>query len=418
VTVRIGLWLVLFFIPASAALADNSNRQILPLGESEAFLGNTGVGRATDTGGVYYNPAGLAELRANRVSVTGSVYVNITTQTDAIVHLDGADVPYKASAFNTIPATYAGAYRWDEWVVAFSVLVPSSIQVENRVPFTTLNTRSNLVHTTRISDLWIGLSAARRLNEQWNVGASFFGVQHQESNSTALDLQYPGSTSSKVTTSIQQMNLNVFGFSAVLGVSYQPTPWMSLGFRAQSPLLSVYGKADSFQSTHGVTGGVITNSGEDLQGTAASYQLPIDMTLGTAVSPWSTLTLLADVSLQVGSTYDSIPASTSNSHVDLKPTPRFNLGVEFKPTPTFPIRMGFFYNPSANAGSPGTVGFLQEDFYGVTAGIGLNSSRVETGIGAFLLQSTGQSTPFGADGTVSSLSTRAVGALLTASYLL
>ena len=59
-------------VVSSTARADNSNPNLIPFGETESFLGNAGVGRANDTGAVYYNPSGLAELESGRISVSAA----------------------------------------------------------------------------------------------------------------------------------------------------------------------------------------------------------------------------------------------------------------------------------------------------------------------------------------------------------
>jgi hypothetical protein len=410
-----------FLLMSSApaiAFNSNSNRQIIPLGESEAFMANTGVGRATDTGAVYYNPASLAEMSAGRVSVTSSVYLSFNTKTDALIHFDNTNVGFQASGFNTIPAFYVAAYKLGDWFGALSILVPDSIQVDNRAPFTTPNTSSNIVQSQRSSDLWLGLTLARRLDERWSLGCSLFGIQHQETLSLGLDVQFPGAATSALATSLEQENLDSLGLSAVFGAAFAATDWFRLGLRFQTAFLQVYGQADTFQANHQVSGGSVTTSGEAKQGTSANYRMPFDMTVGTAflVSDW--FAFLADLSLQLGSTYSSIPGSVLNEDVSLTPTPRLNLGLELKPAQWLPVRAGFYYNPSANGGNAGTEGYIAENFLGFTAGVGLNSERVGTGVGFFYVWSSGSTTPIGAPGTVSSVSSHGVGGLLTASYIL
>ena len=197
----LGCFLILAGAPGSqAAFASNanSNPQIMPFGESEAFLGNAGVGRATDTGAVFYNPSGLAEIESGRVTVNGSIYMGFKTKTDSLIRLDETDIPYEASGFNTIPGFYVAALRLGDWTGALSVLVPSSIQVENRVPFETPNTRGNLLQTTRQSDLWLGLSVARKLGDRWAVGMSIFGIYHEEALSLGVDIRFPDFATSKL----------------------------------------------------------------------------------------------------------------------------------------------------------------------------------------------------------------------------
>jgi hypothetical protein len=86
------------------------------------------------------------------------------------------------------------------------------------------------------------------------------------------------------------------------------------------------------------------------------------------------------------------------------------------PEPRVPIRFGAYYDPSANGGHAGEANFLKEDFYGLTAGVGLNDEHVRTSVGAFYVWSSGEATPGNAPGMVASLNSRGFGALLTTAY--
>ena len=408
------------FTPSAHAYNSNSNRQIIPLGETEAFLGNAGVGRANDTGAVYYNPSGLAELSSGRVSVTGSAYLSFDTRTDGAFFVDQTTVGYEASGFNTIPAFYVAAYKMDDWVTAISVLVPNSLQVESRSPFTTPSTQSTIIAATKSSDLWIGLSAARKVDEHWNLGVTLFAIQHQEATTVGLDMTFPANPTTSLTTSMEQVTLATIGLSATFGITYLPDdPQWRFGLRAQTSLVQLGGNADTFISSHKETGGVIASTVEDKRATEAHYQLPFDFTLGSAYIANDWLTVLADVSMQLGADYSSIPGSTVTEQVNLKPTPRFNLGMEFKTAKWMQLRTGFFYNPSANGQDSNTPGYSAEDFYGLTAGIGINSAKVRTGVGVFYVWSSGQSIPTGSPSTTPSKSnSRGTGLVLTTSFLL
>ena len=48
------------------------NPNLLPLGEEEALLANTGTARSGSTGAVFYNPAGLSTVEGTSFSLSGS----------------------------------------------------------------------------------------------------------------------------------------------------------------------------------------------------------------------------------------------------------------------------------------------------------------------------------------------------------
>ncbi|HEY3820630.1 MAG TPA: outer membrane protein transport protein [Polyangiaceae bacterium] len=397
---------------ATTARADNSpsNPNLIPLGETEAFLGNAGVGRANDTGAVYYNPSGLAELESGRVSVSGAVYMSFSVQYQAALNIDNTNIPLKVSGFDTIPSTYVATRRLGDWVAAFSVIVPNSMSLSDHVSFTTPNTTTNVVYSTQASDLWIGLSLAHKLGDHFSLGATIFGMQHSETQVIGVDVE---NGPNAFGTNLERTSLDALGLSAVVGATYIPTDWLRIGLRAQTPFIQVHGSGDTYEITHPLGG---ASTSEDIQG-GGNYGKPFDFTLGAAVTPAPWLTLLADVSLQLALSFTEFPSSNELDDVtSYKAAPRVNVGAEVLPDPSYPIRVGFLYDPNANSGNPGDPGYAGEDFFGVTAGVGFTSPHVKTCVGGFYLWSNGQATVSGTNNAVAAYNSTAFGALLTTAY--
>jgi hypothetical protein len=411
-------WLMIASL-APTARADNKNPNLLPLGEAESFLGNAGVGRANDTGAVYYNPAGLVELGEGRISISGSIYLSVSTHYDSFVRFDNTNIPFDNSGFFTIPSAYVATRRLGGWTGALSVLVPTSFQASNRLPFATPSTIDNLIQSTSQSELWVGLSAAHKLGDRFAVGLTAFGVLHEETATFGLDFQNPSTMA--FASDIGQTDSTVFGFVATLGLAYLPTDWLRFGFRAQSALLQVYGKETAYQEIHTVgSSGAPVSMGGGESG-SANYAMPFDFTLGAAVTPAPWFAVLADVSLQTGASYSTFPSSASfNEDVTLRPTPRFNLGVEMHPAAAFPVRVGVYFNRSAEGRNPGDANYSKLDYYGLTAGVGLDTLlqqfKVRTTVGGFFAWGNGEATPIGTTATTAAISSNAIGVLLTTGY--
>jgi hypothetical protein len=399
-----------------AAYANNSNPNLYPLGENEPFLGNTGIGRADDTGAVYYNPSGLAELAADRIAVSGAAYLVFSNHSDAFLNIDNTNIPFNTSGYVTIPSLYAATRRAGAWVGAFSVLVPETLTLDNSLPLDTPNTHGKIIYSSNQSEIWFGLSAARKLGEHWSVGLSLFGIQHHMAQTLGLDIQNKNMAST-FTSSISQLSLDTFGFSAILGVTYLPTHWLRFGLRAQTPLWQIYGAGSSYQTNHVVTNGMVTTTGENVAGQANS-PMPFDFGVGAAVTPWEPLTLLADVSLQIGESYSTLPASMAlNQMVALNTTPRVNVGMEIRLNRAFTLRFGGFYNPSTNGGNPGDPSYAKDDYYGLTGGIGFSETHVRTSLGGYYTQSSGSMTTVGVTPATSSVTNRGIAGLVTTAYV-
>jgi hypothetical protein len=391
--------------------ASASNPNLIPLGETEAFLGNAGVARATDTGAVYYNPSGLAELESGRISVSGAVYMSYSVQYQAALNVDNTNIPLKVSGFDTIPSTYVATRRFGDWVGAFSVIVPSSLSLNDHVSFNTPKTTTNVIYSDQISDLWLGLSLAHKIGDHFSLGVSVYGMQHSETLVIGADIE-EGTTAFGTTQ--ERTSLDALGLSAIVGATYIATDWLRLGLRAQTPFIQVHGTGDTYETLHPLGG---AGSTEDISA-GGNWGKPFDFSLGAALSPAPWFTLLADVSLQLGLTYTEFPSSNDfGGTTSYKTTPRLNAGVEILPDPSYPIRVGFLYDPNANSGNPGDPGYAGEDFFGVTAGVGFASPHVKTCVGGFYLWSNGQATVSGsANNAVAPYNSTAFGALLTTAY--
>ena len=405
-------WIIALTLFSAPAFADVSNRQIFPLGEKESYMGNAGTGHAWDTGAVYYNPAGLTEIPQDKVSVTGSLYLSFSTSTDAVAVLDSKKIPYDAGGFNTIPGTFVAALKHDEWTVAFSALVPESLQTENRSSFKTTNTTGDIVQFYRVGDLWLGLSGARKLNDQWSVGFTVFGINHSESQLNTVDVKFPTSPNSVVTSESRAM-FSSFGLSAVLGVAYKPSDTVTFGLRVQTPLVNFNAKADTLVTTHTVNNGSLTNSGEDRMGNSANYQLPLDLTFGSFFQPSPWLGIYWDSSLQMPTQYNTIPGSTLGTDVTSKLSYRTNLGLELGWIESTPIRLGFLYDPSTAASSthPDHI-----DYVGLSGGFLMRSKHLETGLGGFYLWGSGTNS-IDSSTILGDVKVHGAGVLLTTAYL-
>ena len=404
----------------STALADVYNRQLQPFGEKQAFMANTGTGDASDAGAVYYNPAGLADLRHDRVSVTGSVYMNFASTSEAVTFLAGRPIPYTAAGFNTIPGTLVITRRIGDWTLAGSALVPESYQFDNRSRFSVPGYEGAFVQSFLTQDLWVGLSAAHAVggsDSRLKVGVTAWGVKHEQSQLLSLPVLVSTQANTMISVA-SRVAYSTLALSATLGASYRATEDLKIGLRVQLPTWQLSGTGDVYVFNSIVSSGTVTTTTEDLSGSGlpAYYQLPLDATLGVAADLSPVLKLLADLSVQFGARFSSLPNSTQSKSFAPVPSPRLNVGMEAKWFESFPIRWGAFYNPSALhnlARVEGENG--KADYLGLTAGFGYVSEHVETSLGGFAFYGFSRGIEMGTGATVGG-SVVGTGFLVTTAY--
>jgi hypothetical protein len=88
--------------------------------------------------------------------------------------------------------------------------------------------------------------------------------------------------------------------------------------------------------------------------------------------------------------------------------------MEFLPAPSVPVRLGFFYNPSAEGHDRSSSDYARDDYVGLTAGVGINDEHVRTSVGGFYIWSSGETNSGGA---ITNASIVAKGAMLTTAYV-
>jgi hypothetical protein len=175
--------LVAIFIMAAlphGAIAQLSyNTNILPLGDKEALLGNTGTGGLGSTGAVFYNPAALTLLEGSSFSLSGSAYMQYSFKTKPFAVIDGNVLDYSGSGFQSVPTSLVMARSLGTWKVAFSLLVPTQFKYEGQQDWrlTVGGTPYRLKILQNYSEAIFmgGLSVARKINDRWSWGVSVYG---------------------------------------------------------------------------------------------------------------------------------------------------------------------------------------------------------------------------------------------------
>lgn len=401
--------------------ADVFNRQIIPLGEKAAYMANTGTADSSASGAVYYNPACLAGIKDNKISVSGSVYFTFNVNFDALARIDNTNISYQAKGLNTIPSTYISTFKKWNSTFAFSVLMPDSIQVEGAQKFSTPNTSGVLTPYQNKKSIWAGLSGSRVLDEKWSIGATVFGIQYSNANQFATTVNFL-TPSNTVASSVNRTDVTVYGLSWVLGLLYKASQDLEIGYRIQTPILQVAGTANTYTENASSISGTVSTQIEDKQGIPAHYDLPTDTTLGIAYRLHPKVKALLDLSYQWGVDYKSIPDSTisttsSDAYVS-DPTARSNAGLEWKCTDKMSVVGGFFYNPSSiHQLSSKTIGKIKADIFGTSAGLLLAEDHIQTGLGLFYLWGNGQSLLGPPDNLLVGTSVNGGGVLLTTSYV-
>jgi long-subunit fatty acid transport protein len=359
----------------------SDNRGLFPIGEVESFMANTGVALSGSTGAVYYNPAGLASLEQNHISLSANLYMNIHSEQTPIETIDGVDLDYSTSGLQSIPDAFVSVGKWNDWHYAFSVLIPEQIQTQSTVLFTTPSYPTiQLSGTNSIQLLMVGFSAARRTEYDYDLGFGCFYSMYQ----TTQDQSFTGEPASATKAAViySYYNAQVNGVLCNLGMQKQATPDLRWGFTARLPLTPTSKQGTATQFVQDPTSGNSQSTGPE--SVNADYQIPADFSLGFEYRLSDSLKTYLDISYQLASSYNTgdIGAADLSNHA----VARASLGVDYKMYDTFHLYAGAGYNPSSvNADEDNAA----EDFMIGTLGGRWINGNSNMGLGVLYAKSNG-----------------------------
>jgi hypothetical protein len=401
---------------AAIARADETNRNLFPIGEGESMRANAGIA-GSSPGSVFHNPAGLAKIEHPELAVSGTTLMYFRSYTQRLFQLD-EPVPYSASGFAPIPASLVSTYKAGSFSLATAILVPDLFQLDNRQRHDTPMARLELLQSVRRQDLWIGGSIARKLGDRAGVGLSLFGVRRQSISNSFFLLSVtsmPG-TFTQATTS---ETVSIIGLNAVVGAYVDVAPWLTIGARIEPPFLQLSGSASIYQAQVASDGTTTTTSEVDLGDVSINQPVPADFGIGFALRPSDSVGIYLDFSLQLPKTYTFVddPALGPPVEVELEAAPRGSIGADVQVTEKIALHGGAMFNRAAKRRLE-EEGDSREDFYGGTLGLSWSSKRTRTGLGVFVGRSASKIVPAFAPGEAQSASTTVFAGLLTVAYML
>ncbi|HEX4923085.1 MAG TPA: hypothetical protein VFV50_03330 [Bdellovibrionales bacterium] len=406
------LVLASFAWPARANLY---NPQIMPLGESEAFMANTGVAESGSSGAVFFNPGALATQKGSKISLSGVAYVFFNYKADSALRVDNTDLPYNADGYNGVPFSVVSTKRTGPWVLGLSVMETDLKTYENKVAWRTPNGSVNILQNLNQSEMWLGGTASRQLTDSTGLGLSAFVIRRTESVTNTWFINNnidPTGTAGFVTSRTQAA---FTGLVLLAGFYQQVDSDTSWGARLRLPSFQLAGSLDSYASVQQLSGGVLTKNEADETGLKATAKTPIDLSLGLSRQLGANMRLLADLGYQLGIDY-MVLEDRQSGPVRTAPTLRLNLGMRYDLSENAALRGGFFYNPSAQAKLE-EEGDSREDYYHFSAGYQFQEEHLTTGIGVFYQFSRGEVIPLEAPDARSAVSTSSYGAILTSGYV-
>ena len=396
-------WLLLALAIPSAVLAQplNLNRNLLPLGDREAFTANAGAGRRGSNTAAYYNPAGLFYVDHASVSASGSTYLFLDTE-QTPRGPSALPIQSRAEGVSTIPSTIAVSRRYGEWAFSLNVLVPESFELRTlqTADFGTVYTATAI--TEQDEDLWLGGAAAYGIADWLSVGISGFVIRSsgfetafsvaQFGQPTNPPLPGPGPSflqPDAVGLSTSYFNAEVWSVAGGAGLLWSPFEWLDIGAGVTSRSLQQSHEAELYTTTVTASAGTLSTRTAYYPDLAMNYRLPLDARMGFGIRPAESLLLLLDVGWQDGESYAVIRTNEATRQVSTENTYRCMLGAEWQFSERFTLLGGLLYNPSAVRAVSQATHNTRQDYRGASLGITYTDELFRLSFGVYYLSGRG-----------------------------
>ncbi|NVK26571.1 MAG: hypothetical protein HWE14_00940 [Flavobacteriia bacterium] len=275
-----------FLIAVMAALSSvmgfaqgDFSQNLMPLGDIESLIGNTGTGGVHSTGAVYYNPAALTDLSGTNFSFSGNAYFRFQFKSKPFLTIQGEELDFEGSAYRSLPSSLISTKNWGDWTLGFSLVIPSSFYIEGK-EFWQLNNAGDPLniqaqHNFSEDYFLAGFSAARKLGNGWSVGGTLTGQYYYYLSTVGVNI-YSVNNPSIVSVTSNRQTLESYSLYLNVGILKR---WekFSMGLRVITPSIRLSGSGDfyAFNYTSGTPSQEI-----DIIGGRVHKVTPVDFRLG------------------------------------------------------------------------------------------------------------------------------------------
>ncbi len=368
----------IFLLFAARSLANEANYQEYNVGDRASGMGGAACAIAESLDACFYNPAGLAWVRNNSVSVSASLYgFDKYGESDSLY--PGEDL--STDAFMTIPSSMGSVIALgSNSAVAFSVFVPNKTLISEIVAYWDEQHFFNFYVDDQT--LWVGPSFGCALSPELSVGASLFGVYRTYSHFESV---YLGNYEVSQSYNLKHQNV---GILSLLGMQYTPGDRWHFGLTCQTPSVNIWGDG-KFEGHYALaTEGGSQSEADYAENMDSDNHLPAKFSAGAAWMKPKSYGVAADLTYhlptsfaRVDGVFESGKEASLIAHraavVDM------NVGCEYYVRGTYPVRGGFFTSFSTapdpdieHADYPAQI-----DLYGLTASVGVEQERITMNIG-------------------------------------
>ncbi len=363
------------------------------VGSKAIAMGGAFIGQADDYSAVFWNPAGLSQMKKSNISLFGTVLIPSGTYSFPAY---GIDAKTKAGMY---PSGAIGYFKPlnEKLLVGIAAYVPAgsgaSWDAKQLAPLTYGITEGNagneLLWKSMIGVVSISPVVSYKLNDMFSVGATLnvnYAFMKLQKPAT-FRVTIPGVFDFKYAEQYEE-NTTAWGFGATFGLMVKPIDKLSIGLTVRTPV-SITFKGDAKNDIASNTfiqllyPGTPTESGIERKAT-----WPLWAGLGISFKPIDKLTLNFDLQFTQWEKIQAIEAVYDNAvwqnvfaaggKLDLKwkNTIQYRFGLEYAWSSKFALRAGYYYDPSPSPAETLSILLPEITYNVVTFGFGYKTEKL------------------------------------------
>jgi long-chain fatty acid transport protein len=322
-----------------------SNYNSILVGEQAAGLAGAYTALYGDAAaGPFYNPAGLAWMEGNSFSAAVSIYKKFDSVVGKEENFLSAPLRVNQGFFQSIPASTGSVFRWQDYIVGMSIVVPDYDTFKGDI-----NTTKSNTSTLSFLDesLWVGGTISRQISKRQTLGLTIYYTARNYTR-TVQD-RTVDDVSNTADMFSEEKNILGNGVVAILGYQIHWNRYFFTGLSFRSPALEVSGSGSYFQSrvsaiTTGTANQVDLRISSTAKPTMSSHtRIPGKVSLGFAYKD-GPITLVLDGSIYSSEKYFDLDDREYRSKVQHQVMPNGAIGIEYQALPNLILRSGWFTN--------------------------------------------------------------------------
>lgn len=316
------------------------------IGSRASAMGTAFIGLADDFSAVFFNPAGLTQMKDSSLSLFVTDIIPSGTYRFELLGTTLADTESVSQGYPSGALAYFKPLS-DKIVAGFAVYVPSGVGAEWPGDSLALLTGGkSFIWNSKIFMITASPVIAVKLNDKLSIGASL------NINYVELIMERPGGDGNAIPYFQYEEDLSTIALGATIGLMYQPSDLLSLGLTwkapvkadikgtAKAPFLTYMGLPDESEGTRSAT-------------------WPMWFGAGIAVKPCDKMVLTADITYNNWAELQNIPIEFDEAGwkaagmeegtefgLSWEDTIDFKFGIEYKLSDTFALRGGYYTDKS------------------------------------------------------------------------